>query len=362
VSSGPEVVLLWLEPAGIGAAARTHLDGTRARLKRQNANVVAEFYSEGESGGAVSKLRRIWRLITSARSASRPGRVLVARWHPFLGLVLRSWKRRGGTVVLLVQGNDQPVYEVYPWFRKMPFARALMRESLVQADRVLTLNEGVQSWCEQQFAEAGRSAPISILPTGVSDVFLSHPTPAVDNAPYAAFVGSLATWQGIELLLEAATDAAWPDHLKLVVVGSGAQEALVRDAVGERVVWLGRKKPAEVAAILAGARLTICSKLPTPSMAETTTPFKILESVAVGVPVVASDIPAQRRMLEADPYGVLYPADDVKALASAVARLATDEKLHAAATEVALRVSPTLAWEYHADILTDAIASAAGDR
>lgn len=351
------VVLVWLEPVSEGSAPRTHLEGTRLRLKQGGVDVVDEIYVE--SGGATTfqKARRIVGLIARARKASRAthGATLVARWHPFLAFVLRYWRRRG-RVVLLVQGNDAALYESYPWFRRVPFARAVVTASLINADQILVLNEGVEAWVQRRLEASGvANIPVRVLPTGVAEVFLSNPTPAREFGEYAVFVGLLATWQGIGDLLAARDAPEWPAGLGLVVVGSGDQEIAVRAALDAGVVWVGRQPPARVAEILAGARLSVSPKLATPSMDEVTTPFKMLESAAVGVPVVASDISAQKRMLSKDPYGVLYPVGDVRALAAAVRDLATDDVLHAKSSEAARRVAMTLSWEYHLGILIAAL-------
>lgn len=57
------------------------------------------------------------------------------------------------------------------------------------------------------------------------------------------------------------------------------------------------------------------------------TPLKPVEAMALGTPVVASDLPALRELLADGRAGTLVPAGDAVSLADAVVRLAKDDCL-----------------------------------
>lgn len=345
------VDLLWLEPAPPGSAARTHLDGTLARLSYCSVRVGQVTMVEDPGDSVLGKFKRMWTLSRRARLDGK-SEVLICRWHPLLPLATIGWRRSGKRVLLLVQGNSQTAFEAYPWFKRIPGSRWLIAKSLSQCDGALVLNEALGTWVRSRVPREV-SEHVGILPTGVSDVFLARPSPRSDLGTYALFFGNFASWQGIDLLLAAHASALWPDGVNLVFVGSGEREVSVQQALSaERPpVWLGKLSPVDLASVVTGALCTISPKSETGAMAETTTPFKILESVAAGVPVVATNIPAQRRMIESGGYGLLTPTDDPAALARAVASIAENPALRDQLVSAANRHAGELSWSAHASIL-----------
>lgn len=349
----PTVTMLWMESTRPGSAAGTHLAGSRERIDLAGITVDEQISSTDNAEGLVGKLRRLGSLIMRARKAARGG-VLVTRWHPLLAFVSPRWERKGGRILLLVQGNDESTYEANPWLRKIPGSRRMMTRSLARASYILTVNKGLKIWVEQERAAAGApQVPVDVMPTGVSDLFFEA-TPVVTDEPYALFFGGLAPWQGVDYMLEAHASPTWPTGVNLVVIGDGARAEAVNAAQSETLTWLGPLAPAELAGHVAGAMVTLCPKANTGSMARTTTPFKIIESVAAGVPVIATDIPAQVDMLE-DGYGLLVDVNDPEDLARAVAKLHADSALRDSLAARAREVSPNFRWATSAPQLSAAV-------
>ncbi|MDN3310453.1 glycosyltransferase family 4 protein [Microbacterium oryzae] len=350
-SNIPEVTMLWMESTRVGSAARTHMDGTRARLDAAGIGVREQIYSEAVAEGIRDKITRLLKLVRAGRKSAHRG-VLVARWHPFLAFVAPRWLRKGGKVLLLVQGNDESAYETNPWLRRIPAVDRLMTRSLGCASAVLCVNEGLAEWVRSKRAGAD-AVPVEVMPSGVSDLFFDA-TPVPTEEPYVLFFGGLAPWQGIDYMLEAHRSSKWPSGLKLLVIGDGAKAATVERAQGATLEWLGPKRPAELARYVAGALVTLCPKSNTGSMAKVTTPFKMLESAAAGVPVIATDIPAQKDMLE-EGYGLLVDAEQPSDLADAVARVFKDEQLRESLVARARDFSPKCRWTYAAPQLANMI-------
>lgn len=342
--SPADVTMLWLESTPIGSAARTHMDGSRARLDAAEIPVRAQLYSEVTAEGFLKKARRLLALVRAGRRAAHEG-VLVARWHPFLVFVAPKWRRRGGKLLLLVQGNDDSTYETNPWLRRVPGIRRLMTKSLEIGSSILCVNNGLVDWVQQERRNVP-SVPISSMPSGVSDVFFEA-IPKDIGEPYVLFFGGLAPWQGIDYMLEAYRSTSWPEGLKLLVIGGGAKADTVRAAQDPTLSWLGPMRPKELADYVAGALVTLCPKSNTGSMARVTTPFKMLESAAAGVPVIATDIPAQVEML-GEGYGQLVDSNRPEELAEAVARFASDDDYREDFAAKARDFSPRCRWTYAA--------------
>jgi len=172
-------------------------------------------------------------------------------------------------------------------------------------------------------------------------------------APGAPLVGMLArfdAWKGHDVFLQAARRIkdARPDT-RFAVVGGALNAAWLPHVAGyeETVRALARRlgldgalafvpHRADVAAAYAGLDVVVC-----PSVRE---PFGmvVIEAMAAGRPVVASDSGGPLEILEDGRTGVLFETGNAKALADAVLRLLDDPARRAqlatlAQTEVARR-------------------------
>src|SRR5205085_7267667 len=102
-------------------------------------------------------------------------------------------------------------------------------------------------------------------------------------------------------------------------VGEGPEtEALPARAI-PRVEWLGTIGESEKAARLRAA--TVCCA---PSLRQESFGIVLLEAMAAGAAVVASDIPGYRNVARPDEDALLFPAGDAVALRAHLRRLLDD--------------------------------------
>lgn len=110
------------------------------------------------------------------------------------------------------------------------------------------------------------------------------------EGPYAVYVGRLGTRVELDLL-RAVADAGVP----LVLVGprddGWGGEAFDALVARPQVQWLGERPAAELPAYLAGARVGLVPYADRP-FNRASFPLKVLEYLAVGLPVVSTDLPA----------------------------------------------------------------------
>ncbi|MFC7277368.1 glycosyltransferase [Paractinoplanes rhizophilus] len=165
------------------------------------------------------------------------------------------------------------------------------------------------------------SADVRAVPNGLEPVAW-HVRPR-QRGDHMLFLGRLEMAQkGMDLLLDAYAQIAAYTRSDLVIAGDGPDEAALRAraeslGIAHRLHWLGRIDGPARFEILAAARL-VCM----PSCYET---FGMVaaESLAVGTPVVAFDIPCLRALVRPG-VGVPVEAFDVRALAGAMLALAND--------------------------------------
>ncbi|HSD38885.1 MAG TPA: glycosyltransferase family 4 protein [Rhodocyclaceae bacterium] len=137
-----------------------------------------------------------------------------------------------------------------------------------------------------------------------------------DEAPlrYLVYFGALQPWQGLDVLLQAFARLADLD-LQLVICSSSHhrlekpfRRLATRLGLDERIIWRHGLARAELARWVAHAEISVaplteCAR----NLDQGCCPLKILESMALGVPVVASDIPAVREILDEDTGRLVHP-------------------------------------------------------
>jgi glycosyltransferase involved in cell wall biosynthesis len=148
-------------------------------------------------------------------------------------------------------------------------------------------------------------------------------------------VGHLAEHKGHRVLVEAVAQLGDRRAQLLMIGGGGLRAQLARRAgalgIGERVRWLGQRD--DVADLLAALDIFAF-----PSISGEGSPASLKEALALGLPVVASDLPAHHEV--GLPPDELVPAGDTPALARALQALLDDlpaARARAAARREAVR-------------------------
>ena len=145
-----------------------------------------------------------------------------------------------------------------------------------------------------------------------------------------AYVGAVTEARGAAEMIRAA--ARLPDGARLAVAGTLFPASLGNrlDALpgADRTDRLGPLARPDVADLLARARVGLVVLHPTPQYVDAY-PTKLFEYMAAGLPVVASDVPLWRSVVEGAGCGLLVDPLDPAAIAAACTRLLTDDALAA---------------------------------
>ena len=126
---------------------------------------------------------------------------------------------------------------------------------------------------------------------------------------YVLFAGRIAPEKGVDVLLEAAPRSG----VDVVIAGDGPLRGELEGRYSE-ARFLGRVDGATVDSLIAGASACVV-----PSTWYENAPMSVLEAMAAGVPVIASDIGGIPEQVEHGVTGLLVPPGDVDALAVALA-------------------------------------------
>lgn len=185
-------------------------------------------------------------------------------------------------------------------------------------------------------ADAFRGAGLSNILIMPNAVDLAQFTGEVENRQdlglppgnIAMYVGHLYEWKGVDVVVEAARRSTGK-NLTFVFIG-GTDSDLVRYRAMTKdlsnVVFLGRRRHNEVPALIKAANTLL---LPNVSSTEESTrytsPIKMFEYMASGVPIVASDLPSIKEILN-DRNAVLVKAGDASDLLRGITQALLDDK------------------------------------
>ena len=141
------------------------------------------------------------------------------------------------------------------------------------------------------------------------------------------FIGRHEERKGLSNLLEAL--AKLPPDVRLWIASDGPQtaELKTRFASDTRIDWLGRISDAEKISRM-GRASVICA----PSLHGESFGVVLLEAMAAGTPVVASNLDGYRNVATDDETALLVETGNVASLASALARVLVDSRLSARLT------------------------------
>ena len=204
------------------------------------------------------------------------------------------------------------------------------------ADRICVLSaDHVESVSYLRDLAARDTEKLIEMPNGVdADVFSPGPDVArvrsrhgiPDDALVCVFVGTLDRahhFKRVDVAIDAiaATD---DENVHLVVAGGGelldgfrrrAREA----GVGQRTHFLGSVPHAELPNVLRACDISLLTTEPPESFG-----IVLIEAMATGLPVVATEYPGVRAIVDNDLTGLLVRAGDAEAVASAIRALSSD--------------------------------------
>ena len=210
-------------------------------------------------------------------------------------------------------------------------AAQVLRRQVTAARATVCVSNPVADWVRRRTADlfdigagdvAGR---IHTVPNGVS-VRRIQPQPEDPDRVVVTFVGTLKPWHGVADLITAAALARQSWSLR--IIGDGPEMDSLRAQAGRLGVeadFRGAVAPQDIPIHLAGSAIGVA---PYPDLGggeqQYFSPMKVLEYLAAGLAVVASDVGQIPQLLEdgSGRHGVLVAPSDPTALAAALDDLA----------------------------------------
>jgi phosphatidylinositol alpha-mannosyltransferase len=189
---------------------------------------------------------------------------------------------------------------------------------------------------------------IRVIPNGVDVAAFAgaQPLPQLHDRerPLLLFVGRLEPRKGLEVAIRAFLRLRTVrPGVRLCVVGAGPTgrrcQEMVPPSLRPDVLFVGQVAAAELPRYHASADVFLA-----PAVGGESFGIVLLEAMAAGLPVVGSNLPGYRAILQDGRQGRLVPAGDAAALADAVATLLANPRLRLAMGREGKRTAAAYDW------------------
>ncbi len=275
-------------------------------------------------------------LFFSVLRASRQADLIHANWSALGAIAGLAGLLTQTPVVTTLRGADVTLaQDSLLW-------RVLLRTCRLLSRRLVTVGEGLRDQTAELLGVL--PATISVIPNGVARAFFEVPSVAPVRPLRLVSVGLLIPRKGIDTILAglALLDPAL--EIELTLVGDGYERARLQAIAAQpqlaaRVHFAGALEPPEIPAVLARHEVLVLA-----SHSEGR-PNVLVEAMAAGRAVVASNIPGVAEIARDGHNALLFPPGDSEALAALLRRLVDEPELVRRLGEAGRATVAGLTWE-----------------
>jgi glycosyltransferase involved in cell wall biosynthesis len=270
--------------------------------------------------------------------ALAPAYTVVHYRSVWCGLPLAQTRRTHGYKTLF-EVNGLPSVELkyhYPSIEPELLAKVKEQEiaTLHLSDAIICPSHVTRDYIASLGLDRGR---VTVIPNGVSPSdFFASPLPAREGrVPTLLYIGTLADWQGLDVVIKALPKILERTPAKLQIVGRGRSRQ--RKMLAKQIRKLGLEEhvsllPAvphhEVPALIAGADICVAPLgLNDRNVTQGACPIKVLEYMAAARPLLASNMPIVRELVREDVDALLFSPNDPEDLARQAIVLLNDFEL-----------------------------------
>jgi phosphatidyl-myo-inositol alpha-mannosyltransferase len=250
------------------------------------------------------------------------------------------------TSMLAVLAAEAPVVATFhaslDRSRLMELAGPVLRQVSGRIDAAVAVSDAAAS-----FVRRVVRVPLEIVPNGVDVRAFSDPGRPVEGLPAGPkilWVNRLDPQKGFEIMLRAFEQiASEVGEVHLLVAGDGRDRVLLRSLPGDlrsRILRLGTVAHEALPRYHAAADVFV-----SPATGQESFGIVLVEAMAAGVPVVASDIEGYREVVRDGVDGLLVPPNDPNALAAAVRRVLSEPELAAALKAAGRSRAQAFSWQ-----------------
>jgi glycosyltransferase involved in cell wall biosynthesis len=332
----------------------TTLDAEAALLSSKGHEVRIQLFDNNEMGkGILHKVRGGIKSVYNGKSARKTGAVIddfkpdIVHVHNFYftaspSVVIEA-KRHKAPVVLTIQNyrlicanclllRDHKICELcvhhdFPWYgvKYKCYHNSAIQSAMVGA--IGAIHKWIGTWrnkvdmiltpaafIKNRLTDSSLNVdPQKII---VKHNFIKDPgsSPAEKRKRFYLFVGRLSEEKGVESLLKTWTTLAGTD---LIIAGDGPDKNKLVERYGDvpGVKFVGKKAHEEILGLMKECRALIF-----PSIWYEGLPLTIIEALATGTPVIASNLGAMQEMIQDAENGFLFTAGNTAHLSEVIVK------------------------------------------
>ena len=273
------------------------------------------------SGGSIARVSLSWWLFPKIRDLLRQEAFAIVHLHeplaPILPLCVLEFSNAVNVGTFHACHSHQHLYR---------FTHPIIKRWHQRLDGGIAVSPAAQRYVNSSFP-----GDYTIIPNGIDvDRFDGNAEPwpqYQDGKTNILFVGRLEKRKGLKYLLEAYSQLKWDlPNIRLVVVGPGSPDGDCYSILGGRgledVEFAGMVSNEDLPRYYASAHI-FCS----PATGAESFGYVLLEAMASGKPIVASNIEGYSGIVSHEKEGLLFTPKDSQALANALERLIQDPDL-----------------------------------
>jgi len=233
-------------------------------------------------------------------------------------------------IPLVLEVNGPAVWSRENWEMRAPgegpflrVALAMEKATVEGADLIASVSSNAE---DALLKECGaRPAKLLVSPNAVSpdqiDLAIAGMEPPAKGRVTLGWVGSFGPWHGAKNLVEALADL--PESVDALMIGEGEGKAECQEladslGAGERLKMPGSLPHAETLRQLAGCHILVSPHVGTGDQSFFGSPTKLFEFMAIGRPIVASDLEQIGEVLTDGVTAVLVEQGSVRALVEGI--------------------------------------------
>ena len=250
---------------------------------------------------------------------------------------------------LIYEANGFPSVEMKSHYPSITNQRSFIEKlrsqelhCLRKADQIITVSQTTADFVSTRLGDLQKET--TTIPNGASlaDFAYRDPLP-VDDLLKILYVGTASPWQGIGVLLEAVARVNQQRPCELTILGppnrrrnQPLNKKIEKLGIAENIQWYSVDTKPEVNDAFHQAHLTVA-----PLMADDRNclqgccPIKIIEAMASGCPIIASDLPVVREIAVPEAHFLPARQGDVDNLKNRILELASNHEMATRLAQVA---------------------------
>ena len=190
---------------------------------------------------------------------------------------------------------------------------------------------------------------IYVLRTGIHQIIETD----IQAKKYIAYIGSFDTHKGLDTFIEAAAKTKTQPEI-LLIGGKSDEEIAVMNKLADKygykdkltiTKWINKQ---EMSVYLSQIRIGVVPVNDTFFNRHITSPLKIFDYYSHCIPIIASDLPTTRELIEDGLTGMFIPSNNVTAFADIIDKMFDDAELYNVMVKNIREKAMTLLWDSRA--------------